>query len=136
MAFVKEALLQQALFTHLATLTTTPATTIVYPSDPDTGPSRPYLQVDHLPNTARQETLDPSTDLPGFLIVTVVSDEGVGTLQAQNIGAQVAAHFPTTLRLFTDDYRIRFTQPATVGQSRLDDGELRTNVSIPYLANT
>lgn len=135
MAFTGEALLEQTLFDHLATLTTTPATGVAWPGVDYDGASKPYLEVTHLPNTARKETLGPSKDLPGFLIVTAVFDEGEGTLITRNVCAQIIAHFPTTLTLFTDDYRIRFTQPASAGRAIVDGGEVRIPVSIPYLAN-
>ncbi|MBV6657195.1 MAG: hypothetical protein KI785_05435 [Devosiaceae bacterium] len=136
MAFTGEALLEQALFDHLATLTTTPATAFAWPSVDFDGTARPYLQVNHLPNTARQNTFSPSKDLPGFLIVTAVFAAGEGTLTTRNVCTQIIDHFPTTLRLFTAEHRIQITDPPTAGRALVDGPEVRIPVSIPYLATT
>lgn len=133
MALSGEALLQDRLFRHLATLVTVPATTFAWPNIAHNG-SVPRLEVQHVPNTARSSLLNNSKDLQGFVIVSVITDQGVGTTDAHDIATQVVDHFKG-LTLHTDDYRIRFIQPGSISQSLPDGAELRTPVSIPYLAN-
>lgn len=133
MALSGEAALQNKLLEHLATLTTDPVTTFAWPNVAHNG-AIPRLEVQHLPNTSRAATLGGAKDLPGFLVVTVVTQEGAGVINASDLAQQVIAHFEG-VTLHTDDYRIRFIQPGSVSQSLPDGGELRTPVSIPYIAN-
>ena len=142
MALQGEALLSDALSRHLATLTTDPTTAIAWdgmPFDPNEDGNRPYLEVKHLPNTTQSNTLDETKDLPGILAVTVVGSvwKRSGDLtpfDLRNIAAQVVAHFPTTLKLFTTEHRIEFRQPGSLQSDFPDGNDWRVPINIPYLA--
>lgn len=134
MALTGEALLEDTLFRHLATLVTVPTTAFSWPNIENDGLT-PRLEVQHLPNTSRGNLLDDSKDLVGFLTVTVVHNRGIGSTPLTDIATQIINHFPQTLTLFTTDYRIRFTQPASYSQIIPDGAETRLTVSIPYIAN-
>lgn len=134
MALTGEALLEDALFRHLSTLVTDPATTFAWPNLSHNG-DVPRLEVDHAPNTTQSGTLEGAKNLQGFLAVTVVTAEGQGTLIGKDIATQVVNHFPGNLKIHTDDYVVRFNQPPSISQKIIDGAEVRFPVAIPYNAN-
>lgn len=133
MALTGDALLADALFRHLNTLTTVPATSIAWPGVSDNGQT-PRLEVQFVPNTKQASTIDAGEDSPGFLVVTVVTSEGRGTIEALNIASQVSSHFGETIH--TSEHRVRFVQPPSTAQPIPDGAEIRVPVSIPYLATS
>lgn len=134
MALTGDALLENKLFEHLATLAITPATVFAWPGLGDEG-TKPRVEVAHAPNTAQASTLAHGKDNPGFLVLTVVYEEGFGTIKPREIASQIVAHFED-LTLHTDEHRIRFIQPATTGQPIPDGSEIRLPVTVPYLATS
>jgi hypothetical protein len=134
MALTGEALLEDALFRHLSTLVTDPATTFAWPNINHDG-SVPRLEVDHAPNTTQSATLEGAKNLQGFIIVTVVTETHIGTAYGRDIATQVIDHFPGNLKLHTTDYVIRFNQPPSISQKIIDGNEVRFPVAIPYNAN-
>lgn len=144
MALTGNALIADALFRHLATLTTSPATVVAWPGNSFDGTdasNRPYLQPQFVPNTTRENTFDTIKDFQGFLSVTVIGDKvytsgGVHLMTLQNMASQVVAHFPTTLKLYTTEHVISFRQPGSVSQALPDGSDWRVPVSIPYYATT
>lgn len=134
MALTGDALLEDALFRHLATLTITPATVFAWPGRPEVG-TKPRVEVAHAPNTAQASDLQDGKDNPGFLVLTVVYEEGFGTIKPREIASQIADHFEG-LTLHTTEHRIRFIQPATTGQAFPDGSEIRLPVTVPYLATS
>lgn len=133
MALSGDALLADALFRHLSTLTTNPATSIAWPGLSDGGDA-PRLEVQFVPNTKQAADLEISVDSPGFLVVTVVVAEGKGIIEATNIASQVADHFGDTIH--TTEHRIRFVNPPSTSQPLPDGSEIRVPVSIPFIATS
>lgn len=131
MALSGEALIEDGLFRHIATLTTTPATTLAWPNKKH-GNGKPRIEVSHAPNTTRGATLKGGKEYTGFLIATVVIKEGQGTTKGSDIASQVISHFVDTIH--TTEQRIRFVQPASVAQPIMDGSDVRFPISIPYIA--
>ena len=132
MAVTGFALIEDTLFSHLATLTTTPATTFAWPNRSHSG-SVPRIEVQHVANNAFGSTLDHGIDQPGLLVLTAVVETGTGTGVLTDLAAQIIAHFDR--EQFVDaEWRIRISNAPSPSQPIPDGGETRLPVTVAYIA--
>lgn len=132
MAVTGFALIEDTLFSHLATLTTSPVTTFAWPNRPHSG-NVPRIEVQHVANNAFGGSIDRGTDQPGLLVLTAVVESGTGTGVLTDLAAQIIAHFDRR-QFVNSEWRIRITNTPSPSQPIPDGGETRLPVTVAYIA--
>jgi len=95
-------------------------------------PDRPRLEIVHLANDRRGNTMKGSEVIrePRSLIVTVVTDIGIGLQSSEDIADSVAALFPEGLKLAITGGEITVTAPPQIGPGFRDEAEHRNPVTV------
>lgn len=133
MATNHEESVETTLMEHLATLITTPATTIAEPDWPFTG-SPPYLRANIIPT--RSGAITESGGMKrhaGILQIDVVTERNKGRLTAIQIIDQVCQHFRMGVLIWGSDGRnIQIIEPPVPQAPFYDENETVTPVDIYY----
>lgn len=134
----------QALKARAATL---PGFTINWPLEPFTPPvsggkPSPYVEVRHMPNAVVRRFIGSSDphERPGILQLTLcwpASEIGTGSGQTHSDvliqrAGEIAAHFPTDLRMPFQGVVVRVERAPDVAQPYRDDAYWRCPVSVRY----
>jgi hypothetical protein len=135
MAATVEGSIVQALFSRLDTLALTPALPISWPNLNFTAPaSRKYLRVQFVPNTNNRVFI--GSEAPhqrlGLLQVVLHWPLNQGESAPRDIAGQIAAHFPTDLRLVADVVEVRVTEAPTVANLLVTETDVQIPVIVPW----
>lgn len=137
----KGASIEDALFTHLALLVTTPATLVAWPDLPFAPDiAAPYLEPFVLPNQTDLAGLGTGAARRhfGLLQVTVRAGEGTGAATTSQIADQIIEHFAPDTVISANSIRVRIGAfnggPAVPYRSQgfNENGYRVVPVTIPY----
>ncbi|PBC23473.1 MULTISPECIES: DUF4128 domain-containing protein [unclassified Mesorhizobium] len=123
-----------ALKGRVQTLTLSPALPIAWPNEDFTKPITGYLRVTHVPNTNRRlfiGSTEPHQRL-GLLQLDVFSKKNQDASIGAEMAGQVAAWFPTDLRMIYGAIFARVTEAPVVAQPIADDTHWLVPVTISY----
>lgn len=117
-----------ALRKRVESLTLNPAHSVSWPNesfDPPQldGVPSPYLMVNHLPNTTDRLFIGSNGPqrYQGILQISVMSKLLQNSSVAPEFAGQVAAHFPTDIKLEHGDIIVRVTKNPDISQGFRDD---------------
>lgn len=129
-----EAIIEDALATHLATLTLSPAMPIAWPNVDYQPTSSGYLHVQHFPVDTNQSTLGTTgkNRISGIYQVSVMWPKGEGGVQPKERAALVAGHFKRGTVITQDGLNIRINKPPHVVAAIEEKKFLQVPVSISY----
>lgn len=130
-----ETLIMEALFARLSSLVLAPVHPIAWPNVVFTPPAdHRYLRVLFVPNVANRLLVssDGPHQLLGLLQVSVYDSKGQGERRAREIAGQVAAHFPTDLKLHSAPITLRITKRPDVADMIVEDVAIQIPVMIAW----
>lgn len=135
MATDDEYKVTKALFDHLSSLTTVPATEIAWPNVNFEPSTYPYLRVNVIPTRPGRTT--ESGDMKrhvGIFQVSVMARKGAGEMAARKIAGQVIDRFKQSTTLFTtgNSQCVQITEPPHEGGAIEGDSEIMLPVQIYY----
>ena len=95
---------------------------------------RSYLKVQLLPNTPFRLTIDSDGPMQyqGIYQITVVREQSVGIMGAQEAAGLVALMFPADTKLKSGELVVRVMADPAVAMSMPDGADLLTPVSVEY----
>ncbi|TPM39376.1 hypothetical protein FJ951_27095 [Mesorhizobium sp. B2-2-3] len=123
-----------ALKGRVQTLTLSPVLPIAWPNEDFIKPITGYLRVTHVPNINRRlfiGSTDPHQRI-GLLQIDAFAKKNQDASVAAEIAGQVAAWFPTDLRMTYGAVSVRVTKAAEVAQAIADDTHWQTPVTVAY----
>lgn len=123
-----------ALKARVAALTLSPALPVAWPNEDFIKPITGYLRVTHVPNVNRRlfiGSTEPHQRI-GLLQVDVFSRKNQDASVAAEIAGQVAAWFPTDLRMTYGTVSVRVTKAPDVAQAIADDTHWLAPTSVEY----
>jgi hypothetical protein len=126
-----------ALKGRVQSLVLSPALPIAWPNEVYVpSPSQNYLRVTHVPNVNRRLMIRSTGKHQriGLLQIDVFAKKNQDMAVAAEIAGQIAAWFPTDLRLRYASTAVRVTKAADVAQGIADDTHWLTPVTIAYEA--
>jgi len=123
-----------ALKGRVQALALSPALPIAWPNEDFTKPITGYLRVTHVPNVNRRLFIGSSEPHHriGLLQIDVFAKKNQDASVAAEIAGQVAAWFPTDLRVNYGAVSVRITKAPDVAQAIADDTHWQTPVSVEY----
>lgn len=137
MSTTPEAIIQDLLLGHLATLVLSPAWPVDFPDTDFKPPSHGrWLEARLLRNTNGNLFLgnDDEARHLGLLQVAVMSPLKRGSPFALDIAGSVVAHFAKGTRLFAETFAVRVYEKPSVAQTFRDGAHLRTPVTVRWQA--
>ena len=124
-----------ALKGRVQSLVLTPALPIAWPNETYVpSPTQNYLRVTHVPNINRRlfiGSTEPHQRI-GLLQVDVFAKKNQDASVAAEIAGQVAAWFPTDLRMTYSSAAVRVTKAPDVAQAIADDTHWLVPTSVEY----
>ncbi|MGA0564170.1 phage tail terminator-like protein [Ancylobacter sp. VNQ12] len=135
MSTAPEAIIQDLLFGHLATLTPSPAWPVDFPDTEFSPPSDGrWLEARLIRNANGNLFLanDDETRHLGLLQVSVMSPIKRGSPFAMEIAGAVVDHFSKGTRLFAGTFAVRVYEKPSVAQTYRDGAYLRTPVTVRW----
>ncbi|TPM39585.1 phage tail terminator-like protein [Mesorhizobium sp. B2-3-4] len=126
-----------ALKGRVQALTLSPVLPIAWPNETYVpSPTQNYLRVTHVPNINRRIIIGSAGKHQriGLLQVDVFTKKNQDASVAAEIAGQVAAWFPTDLKLRYGATNVRVTKAADVAQAIADDTHWLTPITIAYEA--
>jgi hypothetical protein len=125
-----------ALKGRVQSLVLSPVLPIAWPNEDFTKPLTGYLRVTHVPNVNRRLMIGSAGKHQriGLLQVDVFSKKNENAAVAAETAGQVAAWFPTDLRMRYGAVTVRVTKAPDVAQAIADDTHWLTPVTIAYEA--
>lgn len=124
---------EAALKARIATISGVPKAWPNQDYDPSGVGKVPYLACEIVRASTSDATLDAAAPVViGRLIVTVVTNKGIGEATANQLSAQVADLFPMGLRINTGNIATTITQPPHIREGMTDGTYWRVPISIPF----
>jgi len=123
-----------ALKGRVQSLVLTPVLAIAWPNEDFIKPITGYLRVTHVPNVNRRLLIgstEPHQRI-GLLQVDVFAKKNQDASVAAEIAGQVAAWFPTDLRMTYSTVAVRVTKAPDVAQAIADDTHWLVPTSVEY----
>lgn len=132
----REAQITDALFARVKTLVVgSPALPIAWPEVAFSPPaSGKYLRIDDFPNRPAWEGISSGRLDQGLLQIMVVWPKNQGLIAPRQIAAQVIAHFPKGLAMFSGSTRVRVSREAWASSDLKDDKSVLIPITIPWTA--
>lgn len=127
-----ETSIWQALRARVEALVLTPTLPIAWLNESFTKPTGGYLRVNWIPNINRRLFIGSAAPQQrlSLLQVDVFSKTNQNAAVALEIAGQVAAHFPTDLRMTAHSVTARVTKAPDVAQAITDDTHLMVPVTV------
>ncbi|TPN26626.1 hypothetical protein FKO01_25470 [Mesorhizobium sp. B2-3-3] len=124
-----------ALKARVTALVLSPALPVAWPNETYVpSPTQNYLRVTHIPNVNRRlfiGSTEPHQRI-GLLQVNVFAKKNQDAAVAAEIAGQVAAWFPTDLRLTYGDVSVRVMSAPVIAQAIADDTHWLVPVTVDY----
>lgn len=130
-----EALIADALFRHLSTLSLSPALQIAWQGTSYDPPSDggAYLRASYIPNTVDTATISRWDRRYGIFQVDVMWPENKGVIPAAEVAGQIADHFPRdTTKLTAGTSTVKIYRTPVIGSALPDPPRMMIPVSVYY----
>ena len=130
-----EATIEGLLFQRVGSLVLAPPRRVAWPNQPITPANgETILAVDHLPNRSQRLFIGSSDPhlRQGLLQIRVMGPQNQNAINLTQIAGQVAAWFPTDLRLTSGNVQVRISKAPDIAPGFKDDPHWVVPVSVSY----